>query len=515
MSKTVFVPPGPHELVPPSGATLLVGRSDAAGIVVQDPLVSTFHAAIIPQEGRWQLRDLGSRNGTFVNEARVAEVFLGKGDLLRIGSTSFRFEPEGGVRVAARASLLDARSTLGVPLSDGKDDSVSTTLKEPRAVAALLALAHQVDVAPTRAELTPKALEMLAELGRARAASLWSTSGPELAREAVHGEERAKRALVEELVALAAARRQATTASMGDAGFAAAIPLVARTSQVGAVIVERGTAFAKRELELLSIFTRKLALALENELLTEELLKTNAHLEAEVARRTADVVRLSEQRRDLLGMVAHDVRGALTFVKLLADPQAAEADGARDPVALEALSQIALRADKTIDLLASLLDTEAVEEGRIELRLEAVDLVALARGLTAPLRRWAESRKLALELEATASVVARADPARFEQVIQNLVANAIKNTSQGKISIAIEAVSDRARVSVRDTGRGIPAEVLASIWKPVRREEAGRARVGLGLAIAHRLVSLMGGELTVESELGKGTRFRFDLPLAL
>src|SRR5207248_185096 len=133
----------------------------------------------------------------------------------------------------------------------------------------------------------------------------------------------ALRAAREELIAHATARKQATTISLGgDLGFAAALPLLARTSQLGAIFLERPAAFPRSDLELLSIFSTKLALALENDALTEQLRRQNSELEAEVARRTEDVRRLSEQRRDLLGMVAHDVRGALTFVKLLADPQA-------------------------------------------------------------------------------------------------------------------------------------------------------------------------------------------------
>jgi len=212
--------------------------------------------------------------------------------------------------------------------------------------------------------------------------------------------------------------------------------------------------------------------------------------------------------------VAHDVRGALTFVKLLADPQALVSEGAKDPVALEALEQIGVRAEKTVELLSSLLDTQALEEGRIELDPKDVDLVALVRGLLMPLERWARGRKLELKLDAAAPLLARTDPARFEQVMQNLLANAIKNTREGGVTVSLSSSGDRAVVRIADTGRGIPKEILAQVFKPVTTADArtGRPRVGLGLAIASRLVTLMGGSISVDSSPGKGTTFVFDIP---
>ncbi|MEZ0230729.1 MAG: sensor histidine kinase, partial [Planctomycetota bacterium] len=358
------------------------------------------------------------------------------------------------------------------------------------------------------------ACSMIADTFNARAVSLWNQSGQP---ETVWGEERASPGAREELIGHSTVRRQATTASLGgDAGFAAALPLLARRSPHGALVLERQASFARRDLELLSIFSTKLALALENEELTNELRRTNTHLEAEVARQTEDLRRLSEQRRDLLGMVAHDVRGALTFVKLLADPQALASEGATDPVALGALEQIASRAGKTVDLLASLLDTQSIEEGKIEVRLQDVDLVARVKDLLLPLEKWAQGRNIALRLDATGAIVARTDPARFEQVIQNLISNAIKNTSKGTITTSIAVRDGRAHVRVSDTGRGIPAEVLAHIFKPVQTADSasGRPRVGLGLAIAHKIVTLLGGSIAVESAAGKGTTFSFDVPLS-
>src|SRR5262249_33884770 len=156
--------------------------------------------------------------------------------------------------------------------------------------------------------------------------------------------------------------------------------------------------------------------------------------EREVARRTAEVQKLSEQRRDLLGMVAHDVRGALSFVTLLADPQAARRRGTRDPVALDALEQIGLRARRPTERLSGVLAAEALAEGRIKLRREAVDLVALAQSLLSPLQPWAEEQKIELVVHGPGHpVVAEADRARVEQVLQNLVANALKHTLEGRI----------------------------------------------------------------------------------
>jgi signal transduction histidine kinase len=531
-----FAPPGPHDLSPES-RTVLLGRWEAAHVVVKDPLVSTVHAAIIAVESKWQVRDLGSRNGTFVNGARITEVLLCSGDVIKLGNTSFRFMPgaerETSITQAIpikNARHIDPNKTLSILMPrDPADALLASSVREPRAVAALLNLSNLVELAPPREELVNQAVSMIADAVLARCAALGRSASPgetpnpdavpALTREALWGDEKGKPAARDELVAHALSGRKATMSSMGEAGFGAALPLIARGGILGALYLERMTPFSRHDLELLSIFATKLALALENDVLDSQLREMNAHLEAEVARRTEDVRRLSEERKDLLGMVAHDVRGALTFVKLLADPQALVSEGAKDPVALEALGQIGLRAEKTVELLSSLLDAQALEEGRIELQVQDVDLVELVRSLLVPLERWARGRKLALVLDAPAPVHARIDPARVEQVVQNLLANAIKNTRQGAVTLSLTQEEGRVLLRVADTGRGIPRELLAQLFKPVITTDAsggdpssGRPRVGLGLAIAHRLVSLMRGKISVESSPGAGTTFLVELP---
>ena len=534
-----FAPPGPHDLSPES-RTILLGRWEAAHVVVKDPLVSTVHAAIIAVESKWQVRDLGSRNGTFVNGARITEVLLRPGDVIKLGNTSFRFMPspvrETPITSAIplnKALHLDPNKTLSIQMPrDPADALLASSVREPRAVAALLNLSNLVELAPPREELVQQAVSMIADAVLARSTALSRSASPgdapasdasvpPLTREALWGDEKAKPAARDELVAHALGGRKATMSSMGEAGFGAALPLVARGGILGALYLERQTPFPRHDLELLSIFATKLALALENDALDAQLREMNAHLEAEVARRTDDVRRLSEQRKDLLGMVAHDVRGALTFVKLLADPQALRSEGAEDPVALEALGQIGVRAEKTVELLSSLLDAQALEEGRIDLQVQDVDLVELVRSLLVPLERWAKGRKLALVLEAPGAVRAKIDPARFEQVVQNLLANAIKNTRQGSVTVSLASDAGRVFLRVADTGRGIPEEILSQIFKPVITTDtsgaeagSGRPRVGLGLAIAHRLVTLMRGKISVESAPGAGTTFLVELPAA-
>jgi signal transduction histidine kinase len=111
----------------------------------------------------------------------------------------------------------------------------------------------------------------------------------------------------------------------------------------------------------------------------------------------------------------------------------------------------------------------------------------------------------------------RGDPDRIGQVLVNLVGNAVKFTKKGEVSVTVDAGTDGVVFSVRDTGIGIPAENLEPIFTPFTQVDSSLTRrfggTGLGLAICRELVTLMGGDMLVESEEGRGSTFSFSLPL--
>lgn len=186
------------------------------------------------------------------------------------------------------------------------------------------------------------------------------------------------------------------------------------------------------------------------------------------------------------------------------------------------------RSARSLDaLLSDLLEFSKLEAGKLELRPRTFQLSAVVDDVQATLAHFAHVKSLELEIEAPTKVVDRvfyADASRLQHVLVNLTQNALKFTDQGTVTVRIEDLGEspasvRLQFSVSDTGVGIPPEKLTEIFEPFRqvddsltKREAGS---GLGLAISRELLALMGAELQVESTSGQGSRFWFEIDLAL
>ncbi|MFM2148165.1 MAG: hypothetical protein RLZZ187_471 [Pseudomonadota bacterium] len=232
------------------------------------------------------------------------------------------------------------------------------------------------------------------------------------------------------------------------------------------------------------------------------------------AQRAAE--RASAEKSDFLAFVSHEVRtplnGVLGTLSLLLDT----------PLDSEqrAYAETARRSGETLLWTVNeLLDLSRIEAGKLELEEIAFDLGQPLREVLALQAASAADKGLRLTASLDAALPARVmgDPRRFRQVLLNLVDNAIKFTAAGTVDIHVGHKAGRIEVEVRDTGAGIPAPLRKRLFRRFQQADAGTARrhggSGLGLMICRRLVGLMGGEIGVESEEGRGSVFRFDLPL--
>ena len=161
-----------------------------------------------------------------------------------------------------------------------------------------------------------------------------------------------------------------------------------------------------------------------------------------------------------------------------------------------------------------------LDSGRVELRLEPVVLGAAVQDALGDFQAKAAARRVTLVHEVPAGLVARADPNRLQQVLANLIDNAIKyGAANGRVMARGRALPDgRVELSVRDDGPGIPPEAVARIFERFYRVDKARSReqggTGLGLAIVKNVIHAHGGEVRVESTLGAGTQFFVTLPAA-
>jgi two-component system phosphate regulon sensor histidine kinase PhoR len=236
-----------------------------------------------------------------------------------------------------------------------------------------------------------------------------------------------------------------------------------------------------------------------------------------VLRDVTELRRLENVRREFVANVSHELRTPLASIRAVAETL--EAGAVNDPsVAGEFLRRIIGEVDHLVELVNELLDLARLETGRAVITVEACDPVDVLTRAVERLRPQVERAGLELRVEASPDLPqVRVDRGRIEQVLINLVHNAVKFTPEGGEIIVGAGLRDgMLRVSVRDTGTGITAEELPRIFERFYKTDAARrsAGSGLGLAIAKHIVQAHGGTIWAESTPGHGATFCFTVPLA-
>lgn len=233
-----------------------------------------------------------------------------------------------------------------------------------------------------------------------------------------------------------------------------------------------------------------------------------------------DVTRIRELenvRQDFVANVSHELRTPLSLIKGAAETLI---DGAKsDSVALERLLSIIDRhADRLTLLIDDLLLLARLDSGRVELKLQPVQLRPTIQEVVDDLSRPAQARDITIEISLPSGMIVQVDPDRIRQVLSNLIDNAVKyGRPAGTVKITAKPVNDRfVEVCVQDNGPGIAADARPRIFERFFRGDKARSReqggTGLGLAIVKHVVQAHGGEVRVESELGQGASFYFTLP---
>jgi signal transduction histidine kinase len=234
---------------------------------------------------------------------------------------------------------------------------------------------------------------------------------------------------------------------------------------------------------------------------------------ADLVRANADLARSVHARDEFLSIASHELKTPLTALRLQlqnAQRRWPERHGEPAPAWMAAaLRQL----DRMDALVAELLDLARIRAGRFALVLERVDLAELVRGSAERLREVLGRAGNALAVEAEAPLAVDCDPARIEQVLANLVANAGQHAPGSAVTVRAFARGERVAFEVEDEGPGIPEEARARVFEPYERVEGRRGQgLGLGLYIARQIVTAHGGAIVVASGARGGARFTVELP---
>ena len=284
----------------------------------------------------------------------------------------------------------------------------------------------------------------------------------------------------------------------------------ARTTPIGVLIVMRRKvqAFTDKHIELVTTFADQAVIAIENVRLFDE-----------IQDKSRQLAEASQHKSQFLANMSHELRTPLNAIIGVSEMLREDAEAARQDT--EPLDRVLGAGRHLLALINDILDLSKIEAGRMELHLETFPVVPVIEDVVKTIEPMAtkNGNRLVIDCPADLSTI-HADQIRFRQSLLNLTSNANKFTERGTITIDArqrqEDGCDWIIISVADTGIGINAEQMGKLFQEFSQADASTTRkyggTGLGLAISKRFCQMMGGDITVESEHGRGSTFTIRLP---
>ena len=226
--------------------------------------------------------------------------------------------------------------------------------------------------------------------------------------------------------------------------------------------------------------------------------------------------RANRAKSEFLSSMSHELRTPMNAI--LGFGQLLDMDDELNKEQLQSVQEILKGGDHLLKLINEVLDLSKIESGSIDMSLEPVSLCEIVTECVALIKPLAEKRDIRIHYASLKDIIVRADAIRLKQALLNLLSNAIKyNRDGGQVFIDVAlALGNQIRILIKDTGIGVAKESLAGLFEPFNRLGAEGESIegtGIGLTITQRIVDIMGGTISVESEVGVGSCFSIELPL--
>jgi signal transduction histidine kinase len=308
------------------------------------------------------------------------------------------------------------------------------------------------------------------------------------------------------------ADKQYTGQGVKDSGFRSllGVPLLRDGRAMGAIIIYRreASAFSDKQLALLQTFADQAVIAIEN-----------VRLFAEIQDKSRQLAEASEHKSQFLANMSHELRTPLNAIIGVSEMLREDTEAAKQDT--EPLDRVLGAARHLLALINDILDLSKIEAGRMELHLETFQLVPVIQNVAKTIEPMATKNGNRLVIDCPNDLGSiHADQTRLRQSLLNLVSNANKFTEKGTVTIAAhegkENCHEWVTLAVADTGIGMTTEQIGKLFQEFSQASSATASkyggTGLGLAISKRFCQMMGGDITVTSEVGRGSTFTIRLP---